>query len=146
MARSATTASCSRAPSRTSPSPSTAARPSACAPSADPTLDPLGDDLDNALAVVTDDDPGIEPGPDTLWALIFTSGTSSAPKAVICTQRRLLVIGNRFCIMMNLGPDDVGYVCMPLFHSNALMVGWAPSVVCGASVGLARRFSASRWR
>src|SRR5439155_15143775 len=112
---------------------------------ADPTLEALGDDLDDALAVVTDDDPGIEPGPDTLWALIFTSGTSSAPKAVVCTQRRLLVTGNRFCIMMNLGPDDVGYVCMPLFHSNALMVGWAPSIVVGGSVGLARKFSASNW-
>jgi fatty-acyl-CoA synthase len=105
----------------------------------------IGDDLDDALATVTDGDPGIEPGPDTLWALIFTSGTSAAPKAVICTQRRLLVTGNRFCMMMDLSPDDVGYVCMPLFHSNALMVGWAPSIVCGASVGLARRFSASRW-
>jgi acyl-CoA synthetase (AMP-forming)/AMP-acid ligase II len=104
-----------------------------------------GDDLDAALATVTDEDPGVEPGPDALWALIFTSGTSAAPKAVICTQRRLLVTGNRFCMMMDLGPDDVGYVCMPLFHSNALMVGWAPSIVSGASVGLARRFSASRW-
>jgi acyl-CoA synthetase (AMP-forming)/AMP-acid ligase II len=105
----------------------------------------IGDDLDGTLASVTDDDPGVEPGPDALWALIFTSGTSSAPKAVICRQRRLLVTGNRFCIMMDLDPDDVGYVCMPLFHSNALMVGWAPSIVSGASVGLARRFSASRW-
>ena len=105
----------------------------------------LGDDLDDALRTVTDDDPRVQPGPGRLWALILTSGTSSAPKAVICTQRRLLVTGNRFCMMMDLGPDDVGYVCMPLFHSNALMVGWAPSLVCGASVGLARRFSASRW-
>jgi fatty-acyl-CoA synthase len=48
-------------------------------------------------------------------------------------------------IIMDLGPDDIGYVCMPLFHSNAVQVGWAPSVVYGASVGLARRFSASRW-
>jgi fatty-acyl-CoA synthase len=47
--------------------------------------------------------------------------------------------------MLGLGPDDVGYVCMPLFHSNALMVGWAPSVVAGCSVALARRFSASGW-
>ena len=30
---------------------------------------------------------------------------------------------------------------MPLFHSNAVMVGWAPSIVSGASVGLARRFT-----
>jgi fatty-acyl-CoA synthase len=34
---------------------------------------------------------------------------------------------------------------MPLFHSNAVMVGWAPSIVAGASVGLARRFSVSNW-
>ncbi|HEY5698065.1 MAG TPA: AMP-binding protein, partial [Acidimicrobiales bacterium] len=90
-------------------------------------------------------DLGHEPDLDTLWALIFTSGTSSAPKAVICTQRRLLVTGNRMRMLMDIGPDDVGYVCMPLFHSNAVMVGWAPSIVAGASVGLARRFSVSQW-
>ena len=28
---------------------------------------------------------------------------------------------------MDIDADDVGYVCMPLFHSNAVMVGWAPS-------------------
>lgn len=104
-----------------------------------------GRDLDDALDAFDDADAGIEPGPDTLWGLVFTSGTSDAPKAVICTQRRLLVTGTRMGIIMDLGADDTGYICMPLFHSNALMVGWAPSIVLGASVGLARRFSASRW-
>jgi len=110
----------------------------------DPDVD-VGTPLDEALAAVGGDDPGLEPDVDTTWLLIFTSGTSSAPKAVICSQRRMLVTGNRMGIVMDLHVDDVGYVCMPLFHSNALMVGWAPSVVLGASVGLARRFSASRW-
>ncbi len=90
-------------------------------------------------------DPGLDPAPDTIWALIFTSGTSDAPKAVICTQRRFLVTGNRMGMIMDLTGDDIGYLCMPLFHSNALMVGWAPALVNGAGVGLARRFSASRW-
>jgi fatty-acyl-CoA synthase len=105
----------------------------------------VGNDLEAALAEYTSADPGLEPSVDTIWALIFTSGTSDAPKAVVCTQRRLLVTGNRMGIIMDLGPDDIGYVCMPLFHSNAVQVGWAPSVVYGASVGLARKFSASRW-
>ncbi len=105
----------------------------------------LGKPLDEALAAVPSEDPGLDPDADTLWGLIFTSGTSAAPKAVICTQRRFMVTGNRMGMIMDLGPDDVGYVCMPLFHSNALMVGWAPSIVHGASVGLARKFSASRW-
>ena len=105
----------------------------------------VGETLDDALGAVPDTDPGLEPDVDDIWALIFTSGTSDAPKAVICSQRRLLVTGNRMGIIMDLGPDDVGYVCMPLFHSNAVQVGWAPSIVYGASVGLGRRFSASGW-
>ncbi len=105
----------------------------------------VGDSLDAALAGVPATDPGIEPDVDGIWALIFTSGTSDAPKAVICSQRRLLVTGNRMGIIMDLGPDDVGYVCMPLFHSNAVQVGWAPSIVYGASVGLGRKFSARGW-
>ncbi len=105
----------------------------------------LGTPLDDALAAVRADDPGFEPDPDAIWGLIFTSGTSAAPKAVICSQRRLMVTGNRLGMIMGLGPDDCGYVCMPLFHSSALMVGWAPSIVYGASVGLGRKFSASRW-
>ena len=105
----------------------------------------LGSSLDDALAAITPDDLGIEPDLDSIWALIFTSGTSDAPKAVICSQRRLLVTGNRMRIIMDLGPDDLGYVCMPLFHSNAVQVGWAPSIVTPCAVGLGRRFSASRW-
>ncbi len=105
----------------------------------------VGDTLESGLASVPSSDPGIEPEVDLPWALIFTSGTSDAPKAVICSQRRLLVTGNRMRMIMDLGPTDVGYVCMPLFHSNAIQVGWAPSLVAGCSVGLARKFSASGW-
>ncbi len=105
----------------------------------------LEDSLPEALATCAAADPGLDPDVDTPWALIFTSGTSDAPKAVICSQRRLLVTGKRMTMIMDLGPDDVGYVCMPLFHSNAVQVGWAPSIVAGASVGLGRRFSASGW-
>lgn len=105
----------------------------------------LGSSLADALDGVGDDDPGIEPDVDAIWALIFTSGTSDAPKAVICSQRRLLVTGKRLSMIMDVDRGDAGYVCMPLFHSNAIQVGWAPSIVVGASVGLGRRFSASGW-
>jgi fatty-acyl-CoA synthase len=81
--------------------------------------------------------------PDVLWALLFTSGTSAAPKAVRCTQRRLLTTGQRMATMLGIGPDDIGYAAMPLFHTNSLMSGLAPALVGGASLSLARRFSAS---
>ncbi len=82
---------------------------------------------------------------DTLWVLLFTSGTSAAPKAVCCSHRRLLTTGNRMAMMLGLGPDDVGYAAMPLFHTNSLMAGLLPALVAGASLSLARRFRASRF-
>ncbi len=105
----------------------------------------LEDAVDAALAAVTQIDLGPEPDIESLWNLLFTSGTSSAPKAVRCTQRRLLTTGNRLRMVIDVAPDDVGYIAMPLFHSNSLMVGLAPALVAGASVGLARRVSASRF-
>jgi fatty-acyl-CoA synthase len=105
----------------------------------------VGDPLTAALAGVSTDDPGLEPDPDTPWGLIFTSGTSDAPKAVICSQRRIMVTSVRMSILMQLSAADRGYVSMPLFHSNSIMCGYGPSLVNGASIGLARRFSASGW-
>jgi fatty-acyl-CoA synthase len=92
-----------------------------------------------------EDDLGPEPDVELLWNLVFTSGTSSAPKAVRCTQRRLLTTGNRLSMLLGVDKEDTGYIAMPLFHSNSLMVGLAPALVVGASVGLARKFSASRF-
>jgi fatty-acyl-CoA synthase len=81
--------------------------------------------------------------PDDLLMLIFTSGTSGAPKAVRCTHRKVAVPGVMLAERFGLGPDDVCYVSMPLFHSNAVMAGWAPALAAGATVALGRRFSAS---
>ncbi len=80
-----------------------------------------------------------------LGHLIFTSGTSGAPKACRCSQGRLARISTIVPQMFALGPDDVCLVSMPLFHSNALMAGWGPAVAAGATVALPSggRFSAS---
>ncbi|HEY3834740.1 MAG TPA: AMP-binding protein [Acidimicrobiia bacterium] len=111
----------------------------------DDTPGTLGPPLSAELAEMEARDPEIEPDVDSIWALIFTSGTSDAPKAVICSQRRLMVTGNRMAILMGLGGDDCSYVAMPLFHSNAVQVGWAPTVVAGCACALARKFSARGW-
>ncbi|MEU9839451.1 AMP-binding protein [Actinomadura sp. NPDC048032] len=81
--------------------------------------------------------------PDAIFSLVFTSGTTSAPKAVICTQRRLGRIAVQQRDRRGLTGDDVFYVVMPMFHSNALMAGIAPAVAAGGRIVLRRRFSAS---
>jgi fatty-acyl-CoA synthase len=88
-------------------------------------------------------DPAVSP--QTLGYLLFTSGTSGAPKACLCTQGRLARIGRIMAERQALNSDDVCYLAMPLFHSNALMAGWAPALVAGAAFALPStgRFSAS---
>ena len=82
---------------------------------------------------------------ETLGLLLFTSGTSGAPKACLCSQGRLARIGGIVAQMFGLEEDDVCYMAMPLFHSNALMAGWAPALAAGATVALRERFSASQF-
>ncbi len=80
---------------------------------------------------------------DSLGLLLFTSGTSGAPKACLCTQGRLARIGGIVAQMFALTERDVCYLAMPLFHSNALMAGWAPALAAGSTMVLRDRFSAS---
>ncbi len=83
--------------------------------------------------------------PESLGYLLFTSGTSGAPKACLCSQGRLARIGAVVAQMYTLTPEDVCYLSMPLFHSNALMAGWGPALIAGSAFALPTvgRFSAS---
>jgi acyl-CoA synthetase (AMP-forming)/AMP-acid ligase II len=87
--------------------------------------------------------PDVEVAGSDLYLLLFTSGTSGAPKACLCSQGRLGRIGRTLADMVKLGPEDVCYVAMPMFHSNALMAGWAPALAGGATTALRRKVSAS---
>jgi fatty-acyl-CoA synthase len=81
--------------------------------------------------------------PSTLFLLLFTSGSTGAPKAVRCTQGRLAAIGVRAAELYGIGREDVYYCAMPLFHGNALMAVWAPVMRAGSTFATRPRFSAS---
>lgn len=82
-------------------------------------------------------------GPRSRLLLYFTSGSTGAPKAAICTQGRLAAAGESLASHFALGREDVHYICMPLFHGNAVIANWAPALTTGATVALRDRFSAS---
>ncbi|MDO2377626.1 AMP-binding protein [Rhodococcus electrodiphilus] len=80
---------------------------------------------------------------DSLFLLLFTSGTTGRSKAVKCSQGRLSRLAYANTAKYGHHRDDVDYCCMPLFHGNALMALWAPALANGATVCLTRKFSAS---
>ena len=103
-----------------------------------------GDDyLASIPTAATVQDASDDPDPATILFLLFTSGSTSAPKAVICSTERMASAGIRAGQSYGMTRDDISYCSMPLFHGNALMACWAPSLAMGATVVLRRKFSAS---
>ncbi|MCV7411841.1 acyl-CoA synthetase [Mycobacterium florentinum] len=87
--------------------------------------------------------PHREVGPTDTFMMMFTSGTSGDPKAVQIPHLVVLFAGASLVERFDLGASDVCYMPMPLFHSNALLVGWSVAVTTGAAMAPAA-FSASR--
>ncbi|MEV0133745.1 AMP-binding protein [Dactylosporangium sp. NPDC050688] len=83
----------------------------------------------------------VDPGAHLL--LMFSSGSTGAPKAVICSHGRLAAVSEALLTRTELTRDSVSYLAMPLFHGNAVMLNLGPAMVCGATVCMVRRFSAS---
>jgi len=102
------------------------------------------DSYPQALAPYTGAElPDVDIQEADIFCMMFTSGTTGAPKACICSQGRYGAAGIRVAASNNLGQDDTTYVAMPLYHGNSVIIGWLPTLVTGGSVVLRRKFSAS---
>src|SRR6185369_14911672 len=91
------------------------------------------------------DAPGVDVEGTTNLMVIYTSGTTGLPKGINNNHLKLLATGLGVSTQLELGPDDVGYTCMPLFHSNSMFIGVMPAFWVGGSVGINERFSATKF-
>jgi crotonobetaine/carnitine-CoA ligase len=79
--------------------------------------------------------------------LMYTSGTTGLPKAVVSSYGQLRTRQIGMAAHLLVGPEDKLYSCLPLFHANALMISVIQALWVGIPLRLSKRFSASRfWR
>lgn len=85
------------------------------------------------------------PDHSSIYLLLFSSGSTGAPKAVICTQGRLGALTGSMKDRISLHRDSVNYLYLPLFHGHGIMMNLATAAQVGATIFMVRKFSASRF-
>ncbi len=83
-------------------------------------------------------------GQDGLF-YVYTSGTTGMPKAVIFKNSRWMKAYGTFGHILDLGPKDVLYATLPLYHSTGMVVAWSAVIVGTSTFALRRKFSSSEF-
>jgi len=85
--------------------------------------------------------------PDDVAIVLHTSGTTSRPKQVPLLQRNLMASTRNIAAHFRLGPDDVSFCVMPLFHVHGLVASTFAALSAGGTVVSPRRLTPQRfWR
>ena len=101
------------------------------------------------LAPLLDGLPSVRPetavAPLDEISMQYTSGTTSKPKGVLLTHANYIYGGEVMSKAMRVGPGDRHLIVLPLFHAGAQLHAFVPMLLCGGSVALMERFSATRF-
>lgn len=76
---------------------------------------------------------------------IYTSGTTGLPKAAVVSHYRVMQWTHWFAGLMDIGPSDRMYDCLPMYHSVGGIVAAGATLVGGGAVVVRERFSAGRF-
>ncbi|HVV16661.1 MAG TPA: long-chain fatty acid--CoA ligase [Polyangia bacterium] len=98
-------------------------------------------DLRAAGRTALDAEPGLlanrgEPGPDSLFTIVYTSGTTGTPKGVVLTHDNLVASMCSGGRAMKVGEEDEQYLFLPLAHILGREMVWA-----GFELGYTTAFS-----
>lgn len=86
--------------------------------------------------------PSSADAPDQVAVLLYTTGTTGAPKGVMLTHANLLFGGKTSAELRDMVPGDVIYGVLPMTHVFGLASVMTAALYAGAEVWLEARFSA----
>lgn len=83
------------------------------------------------------------PDPAELNALIYTSGTTGPSKGCMISGNQMCHVARLLLRAAPLGHNDVLWTPLPLYHMNAIATGVVSTLLVGATISIAPRFSVS---
>ena len=89
--------------------------------------------------------PDVDIDPEDDLMMLFTSGTTSRPKAVQLTHANAVFAGIFGAQGYKVVPEDRHFMVLPLFHVNAQFISVMPTLAAGATLVMAEQFSATRY-
>jgi fatty-acyl-CoA synthase len=108
-------------------------------PSEYPRIDEVVAALDGSPLTVAETSPLTIEDPALF---IYTSGTTGMPKAANINHFRLMLASHAFKGVMDAGPDDRMYDCLPMYHTTGGVVATGAILVGGGTVFIREKFSA----
>ncbi|MGM0914737.1 MAG: acyl-CoA synthetase [Pseudomonadota bacterium] len=94
------------------------------------------DVLKAALAEGDDQEPAVELDGQSLAQLLYTSGTTAAPKAAMMTHQALLAEYMACMVELDIKADEPMLAALPLYHSAQMHVFLMPALLLGTTVHL----------
>lgn len=85
------------------------------------------------------------PSASDLACIMYTSGTTGAPKGVLMPHAHCFLFGRGVVDNLRIATDDHYYICLPLSHANGLLMQLGAVLIAGASATIRERFSATSW-
>ncbi len=106
---------------------------------------PTGTERFEDLLGEADDWEGRPVDPMLPYCIMFTSGTTSKPKAVVHTHANAVWASRTGPRNIDLGPDDRYLIFVPFFHVNAQTWAFFPVLGVGATAVVMPKWSTSRF-
>ncbi|WP_338035168.1 AMP-binding protein [Vreelandella sulfidaeris] len=104
---------------------------------ADQALDAQGFDvLAHATTAQNDQEPNVSVDGTSLAQLLYTSGTTAAPKAAMMTHQALMAEYMACMVELDIKGSDAMLAALPLYHSAQMHVFLMPALLLGAPVYL----------
>ena len=85
-----------------------------------------------------------EVSPEDPMDLLFTSGTTSEPKGVLCSHKQNLRVFRTWAETVGLCDEDRYLIVSPFFHSFGYKAGWLSGLMMGASCFTIKKFDGEK--